>query len=466
MVMKAMGVFTGVQVINILCSIVRVKLVAIWLGPVGVGLIGIYNSALETINSVSQLGLRNSGVRDVAAADGDIARLARISRVLSRWTWCLAAAGAFVTLVASPWLSEMTFGDRSHTMGFIVLSVAVFFSGIASGPLAVLQGMRKLRQLARASVWGALGGLAASVPMYYFWGIDSVVPSIAAYAIITYLASWLMRQRLPEPDPSPSRGEIYREGLGFVKLGIFMTASMFLTMAANYVFLAFLNWRGGTAEVGYYQAGYTIVTRYIGLVFTAIVMEYYPRLSQVSGSRKRLSVFASHEMLLGVVVIVPCAAVMTAADTLVLRLMYDSEFAVVAPYLNWALAGTVLRAVSWCMAIVILAKGDGRTYLVTEMVSALLFVGLGIGGWQSLGLRGLGIAYLIWYAAYTLIVGVVYYRRYGLRLNRNVVRVALCGTLTGITCALLRDNGLLWPVIAIAAISSILSLFTLRRLMR
>lgn len=275
-----------------------------------------------------------------------------------------------------------------------------------------------------------------------------------------------MRQRLPEPDPSPSRGEIYREGLGFVKLGIFMTASMFLTMAANYVFLAYLNWRGGTAEVGYYQAGYTIVTRYIGLVFTAIVMEYYPRLSQVAGSRKRLSVFASHEMLLGVVVIVPCAAVMTAADTLVLRLMYDSEFAVVAPYLNWALAGTVLRAVSWCMAIVILAKGDGRTYLVTEMVSALLFVGLGIGGWQSLGLRGLGIAYLIWYAAYTLIVGVVYYRRYGLRLNRNVVRVALCGTLTGITCALLRDNGLLWPVIAIAAISSILSLFTLRRLMK
>ncbi len=461
-----MGVFTGVQVINILCSIVRVKLVAVWLGPVGVGLIGIYNSAIETINSIGQLGLRNSGVRDIASATGDEKRLSRVAMILSRWTWCLAIISGFATLVLSPWLSQITFHDSNHIIGFIVLSVSVFFSGITNAPLAVLQGMRRLKRLARASVYGAVGGLAVSLPMYYYWGLESIAPSIAAYAIVTFLASWFLRERLPQPDPKPTTSEIYHEGLGFVKLGIFMTVSLFLTLVANYIFLAYLNLQAGTAEVGYYQAGYTIVTRYIGLVFTAIIMEYYPRLSQVANSKWRLSVFASHEMLLGVAIIVPCAAAMTAADNLVLQLMYDQDFSVVSPYLNWALAGTVLRAVSWCMAVVILAKGDGKAYLVTEGLSALMFVALSIGGWQIVGLRGLGIAYLLWYASYTLIVGYVYFRRYGLWINQRVVKIAIGGTLLGICCAAMRDAGLLWPVIIIAVITAILGAYTLRRLMR
>ena len=60
MAMKAMGIFGGVQVIGILCSIVRSKLVAIWIGPVGVGLFGIFNQALEMLNTATNLGVRQS----------------------------------------------------------------------------------------------------------------------------------------------------------------------------------------------------------------------------------------------------------------------------------------------------------------------------------------------------------------------------------------------------------------------
>lgn len=46
-ILKAMGIFGGVQVLTIICSIIRTKLVALWIGPFGVGLFGIYNQALE-----------------------------------------------------------------------------------------------------------------------------------------------------------------------------------------------------------------------------------------------------------------------------------------------------------------------------------------------------------------------------------------------------------------------------------
>ena len=55
MAMKAMGIFGGVQMIGIICSIVRTKLVAMWIGPVGMGLFGLFNQALDMLNTATNL---------------------------------------------------------------------------------------------------------------------------------------------------------------------------------------------------------------------------------------------------------------------------------------------------------------------------------------------------------------------------------------------------------------------------
>lgn len=68
MAMKAMGIFGGVQMIGIICSIVRTKLVALWIGPVGVGLFGLFNQALDMLNTATNLGIRQSSVRDISQA--------------------------------------------------------------------------------------------------------------------------------------------------------------------------------------------------------------------------------------------------------------------------------------------------------------------------------------------------------------------------------------------------------------
>ena len=61
-IVKATGLFGGVQVINILCSLVKTKLIAVWLGAEGVGLIGLYNTTVDMMTSLTGLGLRNSSV--------------------------------------------------------------------------------------------------------------------------------------------------------------------------------------------------------------------------------------------------------------------------------------------------------------------------------------------------------------------------------------------------------------------
>ena len=418
--MKAMGLFGGVQVMGILCSIVRTKLVAMWIGPVGIGLFGLFNNALEMISTGTNLGIRSSSVRDISQAHDSTTPglVAKMVAVVRKWSLWLGLFGALVTLMLAPLLSELTFGDQSHLWGFVALSVAVLLGAITNGEYAVLQGSARLKRLASVTLWGTLTGLAVSIPLFYLLRERSILPSILAYAMALAAFAWLFRNK-EYAKPQLSRRETFDMGKGFVKLGIFMTLGNFASILASYAFNAWLNMNAGTEAVGFYQAGYTLINKYTGLILTALGMEYYPRLSKVANSRLRLRAFVSQEINVAIAVMAPVVALFILLRELVVWILYTPEFNVILTFVSWGMIGTVLRTLSWCLAFTILAKGDGKTYLWTEVASAIINLVLNIVFYRWWGLTGLGIAFLVSYLLYTAIVAVVYFKMYRLSVSRG-----------------------------------------------
>lgn len=421
--LKALGIFGGVQMINIICSILRTKLIAIWIGAAGVGLFGLYNSAIELLSVIFNLGMRNSAVRDIASATET--ETSRTVVVVRRWAWILGLIGLLVTVLISPLLSEFTFGNGNHTVAFMIISIIILLSSVQNGELAVLQGTQQLRRLARASVSGVVVGVVISIPMFYYWGIDSVLPALVVFSLATTIAVLLQRVSVAKPSPSVTIKETVERGRGFMILGIYLTVSAIVTNLASYLFMSYLNHVGDTEVVGHYQAGFTLVNKYVGLIFTAIAMEYYPRLSQVGVSKCRTSTFVSHEMSIALWILFPVIAIFVALGEIIVTTLYSSEFLVVVPFIVWAIVGTIFRAISWCIAFVILARGDGKIYLLTETLSAISCILLNIGAYKYWGLEGLGMAYLVWYVIYTIVVWVVYRYRYGLSLGNGMIRLIL-----------------------------------------
>ena len=402
----------------ILCSIIRTKLVAMWIGPVGIGLFGLFNNALEMISTGTNLGIRSSSVRDISQAldKREPGLVARMVAVVRKWSLWLGLAGALITLSLAPVLSQLTFGDATHIWGFVALSIAVLLQALTNGEYAVLQGTARLKRLASVSLWGTIFGLAVSVPLFYFLRERSILPSIIAYAMALAVFAWLFRNR-DYPAVSISRRETFDMGKGFVKLGIFMTLGNFATILASYAFNAWLNVNAGTEQVGFYQAGYTLINKYTGLILTALGMEYYPRLAKVAESRLRLRAFVSQEINVAIAIMAPVVALFILLRELVVWILYTPEFNVILTFVSWGMIGTVLRTLSWCLAFTILAKGDGKTYLWTEAASAVINLVLNIVFYQWWGLTGLGIAFLVSYLIYTLIIAVVYFRVYHLSVT-------------------------------------------------
>lgn len=451
--LKAVGIFGGTQMWTILCSIIRSKLVALWIGPVGFGLFSIFNSAIDLIVAISSMGIRSSAVRDLATGQGNRSRLAALVTIVARWGFMLGLAGAAVTLAAAPLLSKWTFGDYSHAWQFAMLSLAVALNTASSSRLAIFQGLDRLATLARASLWGATAGLAVSIPMFYFWRVDSIIPSILAYSLAAALAAFcspLKYQRAPQPV---TWHETFTVGRSFIILGFFITLSDILNQLSVYIFIAWLNINADASVVGFYQAGNTLFNRYVGLIFSAIAMEYYPRLASVASSPRRTSLFVAHQAALSSMLIMAVVSLFIVLLPLIIRILYTAGFETIRPFATVAVTGTVLRALSWCVAMVILARGDGRMFLFTEGASAVIYVALNILFYRFWGLTGLGVAYVVWYLAYVAIVIAVYVSHYRLSgLGRSIPAVLLAfGVVVAVAAAALTGHSVVAWTLTIAA---------------
>lgn len=440
-IIKTMGMFGSIQVFNILCSIIRTKLIALWIGPVGMGLFAIFNSAIEMIGNITNLGLRTSSIRNISQETNNGGKLNRICTVVRRWTLVLGILGAIVIASASPLLSQMSFGDKNHIWGYIALSIAVLANTLTNGEHSILQGTSLLRKLAKASLYGAFTGLLLSIPLFYFLGEDSIIPSIICYSLSILFFSYLLRNKnVGIQGETLSIKDTINLGKDFLKLGIFITLTDIATQITNYAFISYLNNASSTEMVGYYQTGYTLIAKYTALIFTSLGVEYFPRLSKVSHSNIRLNTFVSQEINIVLMILTPVIIAFILSRRLIISILYSPDFFIIETFISVGIIGMIFRAISWCMAFVILAKGTGKIFFITEITSTIIFLFLYIPAFNIFGLNGFGVAFLLWYLFYSIIIAFVYYRKLRLKLNIACYKWLIWSLITSSTALLLMET--------------------------
>lgn len=425
-IIKALGVFTGVQSSGMLCSVIRAKLIALWIGPAGVGLNALLTNTLEVLTQLSQAGIRVTAVRSIAASAEGRERAGMVAALL-RWAIWLGCGGAILTLLLAPFLSLLTFGSYDRSWMFILLSVAVLASAISVGRTAALQGMGELKRLARLTVTSVLISTALAVPLFYLFRIDSIVWVVALFAVVQAVVFYSDGHSRRNARRDMSHREAFAVGMPFIRLGLILTLSNALTMVSSYVITVFLNRYASTEEVGIYQAGFAIINNYMGILVSALTVEYFPRLSANIAQRRRSEVLVSHQLMILMTLLVPGVILFLILRSQVVWILYSPDFDAVIPYLTFAVGGGVLRMVSSCMALCMLASADSRAYMATEIGSSLTGMLLAIGGYLYGGIAGMGVAYLIWYALYTIAVWLVYRLRYGMHIRRRAALLLLFG---------------------------------------
>ncbi|UKK52000.1 oligosaccharide flippase family protein [Prevotella sp. E13-17] len=468
-VLKYTGIFGGVQGLNILINLVRTKLVAMFLGPSGIGLASLFGSVVTFVSQATNLGISFSAVRHVSELfdQGDEAQIQHFVKVVRAWSLLTGLVGMLVCVAAGPLLSRYTFSWGDHTLHFVLLSFAVGLLAVTGGESAILKGARRLKALALIQFVNVLMALLIAVPIYYFFGESGIVPVIVLTAFSAMLTTLYMSYRLYPLHLRGCKG-ILGEGMGMVRLGVAYVLAGILGSGAEMLIRAHLNVAGELDVVGFYNAGFILTVTYAGMVFSAMESDYFPRLSAVThDGAEQISNVVNKQIEVSFLLVSPMLAVFILLLPVLLPLLTRADFMPAVPMAQVASFSMYLRALSLPMSFMVLAKGDSLAYLFIEGFDSVLMFFLVVLGFRYYGLVGTGLALDASYLIDLIIIYIYTNRRYGYRFSLPLVQMVLVQLPLGLCVYLLSFLDHSWLGVALgymlAFVSIIFSLIILHQ---
>lgn len=427
-ILKGTAIFGGVQVINILVGLVRGKLVAMFLGASGMGIGSLFTTSCATIQQFASLGLNMASVRDISAANecGDARKAAETVKAMKWAIRSSAIIGALFTSLAAPWLSEITFGSSEYVWSFRCLSCFVFFSLMSGGENAVLQGFRRLKSLASLSVAGAFCGLLVGVPLYYWRGIDGIVPAMIISSLVSFGFAKYGTNKITLPAVTQSWRRNISVCRSMLAIGVLMTIGVCLGMLANYTTLGFVRSLGSLKDVGFYNAANSITMQYCAMVFSAMATDYYPRLSAIAHDKEASMKLVNQQTELVVLLIAPIVCVAMLVAPVIIRVLLTKEFLPVIDLVRFMAYGLLFKAFCFPMGYLALSKGDKLYYFCTDGIwtnikTPLIFISC----YSMFGLIGLGYASVLNSIVDVIVVQILTKWRYGITLGNEFYRLVL-----------------------------------------
>lgn len=424
-ILETTGLIGLVQVFHILFSLISTKFLAMFLGPQGIGLLGLYKNFFEMASKISLLGIDQGGVRQIAKYSDNHLRVAKTVDVIRYTMVLLSLFFTISTFIFSEQISVSVFGTREYSSGVQVVAFAILFFGVASFYRTVLNGFRLIRELAVSQLLSSFLGAIIAVVAVMVFGFKGIAFYVVAIPIISALVMGWFVKRLRISKMSPTFYEGKQELVRLLRIGLAFgfsggVATILTLLSRVYITRAF-----GIETVGIYQASWTISSIYVGTILSAMGVDLLPRLMKVADNNIEISKMINEQMELGMLVASVGVVSILVFSPIVLGLFYSNDFLVGTDIIRWQVLGVSLRVLGFPFAYGIMAKGKSLVYVVTQVilwggdyVFLILFV-------ESFGFAGLGVNYPVAYVFYFVISTAVCRSLIDFRFSRFLKRIMI-----------------------------------------
>lgn len=399
-ILKSSLVMGGASFANIVIGLLRMKVVAVLLGPAGVGLIGLLNNLMTAGASFSAMGLGNSGTRQIAEAngkDGD-EELFVARQALFGCSVLLALIGAAIFFSLRTELAKYLLDDESLSPAVGWLSIGLAVGVIAGSQKAFLTGVRRIADVARIAILTSFLSAIAGISALYLLGEDGVVLFVISAPVVSLVVSHYYVAKIRTPKlMAVSLFQLYRQWSALIRLGAaFMIASLSVLLGQLAV-RSIVQHELGPESLGYFQAAWSISMTYISFVLAAMGTDYFPRLTGVIKDHEKARKTVNDQAEVAILLAGPVLIAMLAFTPWVLQVLYTKEFYLASNVLRWQILGDVLKILCWPMGFIIVASGKGKLFMLKEILVMGVFV---TGVWLMIphfGLEATGIAFVVMY---------------------------------------------------------------------
>jgi PST family polysaccharide transporter len=430
---RASSIIGGASVLNIAIGLIRMKVAAVVLGPVGVGVIGLLQNLLNAASTLGSLNLGIAGSRQIVSDESEAgpAAAARTRKAVFITSLILAAVSSVIFLILARPLTRLVFGDPRQTANVALLVFGLAAIIAAGRQTAVLTASKRIGDLARVTVFSAAAAALIGSLSVLLWHSGGIAAFVLASPLATLAFGWIYvrRLKLKTSPERPTRADFS----GLLRLGAAITTSIFVSLCGQLFIRTRIHAELGATALGQFQAAWTIAVVYLAFIFQAMGSDYLPRLTAAMTEPGRARKLVADQAEVGLLLAAPVLTAMIGLAPWVLALLYTTEFRPAATLLRWQVMGDLLRLASWPVSFTLLAGGAGRDYTIADVLgTAVLVIGT-LLLIPTAGLAAAGIAYAAMNLFYLALVTNLVGKRYAVTMDARVHRIFAA---LGATCAL------------------------------
>lgn len=407
-ILRTSTIMGGVAAIGFLLTMLRVKFAAISLGASGVGLLTSFLAVQSLITALIGLGLQSSATRAIAdaLAQQDLPTVSSIVQVLRALSWLSGLTGFGLMVTFSESISRLTFGNGDHECEIASLGFVVLLLNLSAMHVSVIQGLRRIGDMARANTLGLVAGTAMAIVCYVVWGLHGILPSLVLMACVQLLANWHYARGIALPQVDLNWRMALSTCSRLLGVGATFMWNGLLVSGVSYITLAIVTNSAGLGTAGIYGAAIAISNASVGFVLGAMAADYFPQLAATSHDHSAATRAVNEQAEVGLLLSLPCLLAILVFAPWILRFLYANEFVVASALTQLLVFGCLGRVIAWPIGMVLPALGKARWFLYCETLANILHVGLIIVLLPMFGLEGIGLASILLYVGY---IAAVYY---------------------------------------------------------
>lgn len=351
-------------------GLITSKILAVFVGPSGMALVGNLRNFLTSLENISTLGFQNGIVKYTAESEKSRIELQKIISTVFIALVGVAILLSIILFCSASYWNEKIFGDNTeYLVVFKVLSFVLPTYGFSIFFVAVVNGLGKFKKVISINIIGNIVGLLTSVFLIIqFKTIGALMAIIIAPSLLFFITFYLVQKEI----------QIFQ----FIKLDVFdfkvlrnLSAYSLMTLVSSvfgpFVFLAIRNHI--IQDLGIEQAGYwetmTRISSYYLMFVSAILSVYFlPKLSKAQNNQETKNVFLQYYKYI-LPVFVLALAVLYFSRFFVVQLLFTKEFLPVTNLFFWQLLGDVFKVCALIFGYQFFAKRKTLMFILTELFS-------------------------------------------------------------------------------------------------
>lgn len=402
----------GISVIIKICiGLVTSKVIAVFVGPSGMALVGNLRNFISSSESIATLGFQNGIIKYVSESEKKTEVLRRIIATAFISLFVVAVVLSGLLYFLSQYWNDKIFGSNfEYVLVFKAMAIALPWYAISLFLISVINGLGQFKKVIYINIIGNIIGFAVSVLLIWkYQTLGALLSIIIAPSLLFFVTFYFINQEFHF---------LKNISINYFDFDILKKLSSFSLMTlVSAVFgpLVFLSIRNkvimvtGIEAAGYWEAINRISSYYLMFISTVLTVYFLPKMALAKDNKQTKKVIWSYYKGIMPIFILGLIVIYFLRD-FIIHLLFTNAFLPISKLFFWQLTGDILKAASMILGYQFFAKKMVLPFIVSEILSLLVMYFLSVFFLAIIGIQGIVMAHAVTYFIYLIILS-VYFRK-------------------------------------------------------